>query len=267
MLILFAIFFWYFSRMKSIVIFGAGNVATHIFKAFAETDELEVIQVYNHREESLDYFRKKVPVTRDFTEVFPADIYLFALKDEAIPLLAERVIFRDALMLHTSGATPLAVFENFEQAGVFYPLQTFTKDQPVNFQEIPVCIEAKNEDQLEKIEQLAKKISSAVYRINSVQRKSLHVAAVFVSNFVNFLYTQSEEICRQNKIPFEILNPLIKETALKISHLSPYDAQTGPAKRGDSEVIKEHLALLNEEQANIYKLLTQSIQRLHGKEL
>jgi pyrroline-5-carboxylate reductase len=86
MLILIAEFFWYFSRMKSIVLFGAGNVATHIFKAFAEIDEYEVIQVYNHQEKSLEFFRNKVPVTTDFTEVFPADIYLLALKDEAIPI-------------------------------------------------------------------------------------------------------------------------------------------------------------------------------------
>lgn len=253
--------------MKSIVIFGAGNVATHIFQAFAEVEEFEVIQVYNHQEASLDFFRTRVPVTTDFTEVFPADIYLFALKDEAIPLLAERVIYREALMLHTSGATPLSIFENFEQAGVFYPLQTFTKNKAVNFKEIPICIEAKNEDQLEEVRKLAQKISPAVYKISSAQRRSLHVAAVFVSNFVNFLYSQGEDICRQNNIPFEILHPLIRETAFKISNLSPYDAQTGPAKRGDSEVIKEHLALLNEEKKDIYNILTLSIQQLHGKEL
>ena len=253
--------------MKSIVIFGAGNVATHIFKALGEIKGYKVIQVYNHQKESLEFFRNVVPVTTDFTEVFPADIYLFALKDEAIPLLAEKIIYRDALMLHTSGATPLSVFASFKQAGVFYPLQTFTKNKPVNFQEIPICVEAKNKKQLEMIKQMAGKISPAVYEISSVQRKSLHVAAVFVSNFVNFLYSQGEEICRENKIPFEILHPLIKETALKIKDINPYDAQTGPAKRGDRKVINEHLALLNNDQKKIYNLLTQSIQQLHGKEL
>ncbi|MCM4159013.1 DUF2520 domain-containing protein [Antarcticibacterium flavum] len=253
--------------MKSIVLFGAGNVATHLFRAFAEIEDYEVIQVYNHREKSLEFFKEKVPVTTDFTEVFPADIYLFALKDEAISLLADRVHYRDALMLHTSGATPLAAFESFEKAGVFYPLQTFSKNKPVDFKEIPICIEAKNESQLKMTEQLALKISPAVYKINSEQRRSLHVAAVFVSNFVNFLYSQGEQICRQNKIPFEILHPLIKETALKIKNLSPFDAQTGPAKRGDSDVINEHLGLLNEDQKTIYNLLTNSIKKLHGKEL
>jgi predicted short-subunit dehydrogenase-like oxidoreductase (DUF2520 family) len=161
-------------------------------------------------------------------------------------LLAERIIYREALILHTSGATPLSVFRDFKQAGVFYPLQTFTKNKPVNFKEIPICVEAKNKEQLEIIKQMAAKLSPAVYEITSDQRKSLHVAAVFVSNFVNFLYTQGEDICRENEIPFEILHPLIKETAVKIKDLSPFDAQTGPAKRGDSDVIKEHLALLND---------------------
>lgn len=253
--------------MKSIVIFGAGNVAFHLFSAFSTAREFKVIQVYNHKQESLENFKDLVPVTSDFTEVFPADIYLLALKDDAIPLLAAKIIYKEALMVHTSGATPLSVFDEFEKKGVFYPLQTFSKNKTLNFDKVPICLEAGEEQHYEILENLAKEITSNIYRISSEQRKSLHVAAVFVSNFVNFLYTQGEDICNQNDVPFKILQPLILETAEKITTMDPREAQTGPAIRNDLKVIDEHLKLLNEDQQKIYHLLTQAIKQLHGKEL
>lgn len=253
--------------MKSIVLFGAGNVATHLFSALSKAEGYEVIQVYNHQKKSLEDFKNLVPVTTDFTEVFPADIYLLALKDEAIPLLAEKVLYRDALMLHTSGSTALSVFENFSKKGIFYPLQTFSKNKPLDFKTIPICIEAGDKEQLEIISNLAQQISDRVIKISSEQRKSLHLAAVFVSNFTNFMYRQGEKICRENNLSFEILHPLILETASKATNMSPADAQTGPAKRNDLEIINAQLSLLQGEQKEIYQLLTDSIRQLHGKEL
>ena len=161
----------------------------------------------------------------------------------------------------------MSVFTNFERFGVFYPLQTFSKNKAVDFKNIPLCIEANNEADLQLLEQLAREVSEKVYRISSEQRKYLHVAAVFVSNFVNYLYTEGQVICERNQIPFEILHPLILETATKIIDLSPKEAQTGPAKRNDLAVINSHLELLNEEQKKNYQILTGSIQKLHGKEL
>jgi predicted short-subunit dehydrogenase-like oxidoreductase (DUF2520 family) len=253
--------------MISIVLFGAGNLATHLFKALLKTEKFKVVQVYNHKPESLEFFKEKTNTTIHLDEVIPADIYLVALKDDVIPVLAKKLINKNALVVHTSGATPMDVFSSFDSFGVFYPLQTFSKNKSVDFKNIPICLEANNEQDLHLLEQLAREISEKVYRISSEQRKSLHVAAVFVSNFVNYLYTEGQEICKENKIPFEILHPLILETASKIIDLNPKEAQTGPAKRNDLAVIKSHLELLNEEQQKIYQLLTQSIQNLHGKEL
>lgn len=253
--------------MKSIVIFGAGNVATHLFNAFSGAKNFKVTQVYNHNGNSLEFFKNKVNTTTYLNEVVPAEIYLLALKDEAIPAIAKKIIHREALVLHTSGATPLSVLEKFEQHGVLYPLQTFSKKRPVDFSNVPLCIEANSEIALREIAELAEELSQNIYNISSEQRKALHVAAVFVSNFVNFLYTEGEEICRENEIPFEILHPLILETASKITDLSPTEAQTGPAKRRDMEIIKSHLEQLHGDRKKIYQLLTESIHNLHGKKL
>lgn len=253
--------------MKSIVLFGTGNVGFHLFRAFSKSENFKIIQVYNHNAGSLEGFKDKIPTTTHFSEIFPADIYLIAVKDDAIGEIVSKLGNPDALILHTSGAVPLAVFKDIEHTGVFYPLQTFSKNKSVDFKNIPICIEAKNESDLELLEQLAGSISDKVYHISSDQRKSLHVAAVFVSNFVNYLYTEGEAICRENGIPFEILHPLIQETASKIASMSPKEAQTGPAMRNDKEVINSHLPLLNSEQQKIYQILTSSIQNLHGKEL
>jgi predicted short-subunit dehydrogenase-like oxidoreductase (DUF2520 family) len=151
--------------------------------------------------------------------------------------------------------------------GVFYPVQSFSKNKAVNFKTIPIGIEAENESDLKIIEKVAKSISNAVFTIDSEQRKALHVAAVFVNNFVNHLYQIGQEICLDNQIAFEILKPLIQETAEKINTISPREAQTGPAIRKDKNTIDTHLAFLSKEnQKNIYKTLTQSIQE-YGKKL
>jgi len=253
--------------MISIVLFGTGNLATHMFKALLKAEKFKVVQVYNHKPESLEFFKEKTNTTTNLAEVVPADIYLVALKDDVIPVLAKKMNYKNALVVHTSGATTMDIFSSFKRFGVFYPLQTFSKNKAVDFKNIPICIEANNEIDLKLLEQLALEISTKVYQISSEQRKILHVAAVFVSNFVNYLYTEGQEICTRNNIPFEILHPLILETAFKIIDLSPKEAQTGPAKRNDLEVINSHLELLNEEQKNIYKILTESIQNFHGNEL
>ena len=253
--------------MKSIVLFGAGNVATHLYKAFSRTSNFKVVQVYNHKPENLIAFKDGVKTTTSMEEVLPADIYLIAVKDDAIPQIVKGLKRHVALVVHTAGAVSMDILENFPRRGIFYPLQTFSKNKEVDFRSIPICLEASNEKNLLLLEELAGSISEKFYRINSEQRKSLHVAAVFVSNFVNSLYAQGEAICRENNIPFEILQPLILETAKKITVMSPGEAQTGPARRNDIKVIQSHLSMLKEDQKEIYSVLTQSIQNLYGKEL
>lgn len=252
--------------MKSIVLLGTGNVATHLFTAINKTRNFKILQVYNHAPQSLESF-KNVPVTTRFQDIMKADLYLICIKDDQISEVSKKLVSHGTLVVHTAGGKPVDILDTHERIGVFYPLQTFSKKREMEFENIPICIEAVNENDYQLLEDLAGELKGKVYRIDSAQRRPLHVAAVFVSNFVNYLYTEGEQICREHNIPFEILLPLIKETAQKAGLMSPYDAQTGPALRSDREVIQGHLELLNSRQMDIYKLLTQSIQNLHGKEL
>lgn len=253
--------------MNSIVILGAGNVATHLFHALGKSPDYQVIQVFNHREERLEEFRELVSTTTRSSEILPADIYIMAVKDDALALVASELRPGNAVVVHTAGAIPATVLNSFKKYGVLYPLQTFSKNKPVDFKKVPICIEGNTKDALLVIERLAAALSPKVYPLSSQQRKGLHVAAVFVSNFVNLLYSQGEILCSRHDIPFEILQPLIQETAEKVTTLSPLQAQTGPAIRDDRKVMDDHLRMLDPEQKELYKLLTQAIQHLHGKEL
>ena len=254
--------------MINVVLLGTGNVATHLFQAFSTSEEVEVIQVFNHSEASLLPFSKKTAVTTSFREIMEADIYLMALKDDVIPRVADELQAKNGLVVHTSGAVTLQALKNCQRSGVFYPLQTFSKNQPVDYSEIPFCLEAKNPEDLEILKNLASGVSQNFYEVNSAQRKKLHLAAVFVCNFVNHLYAVGEDICRSNELPFEILQPLIKETAEKITRSSPWEVQTGPAKRGDNSTINAHLELITSPtDKEIYQLLTKAIKASHGKKL
>jgi predicted short-subunit dehydrogenase-like oxidoreductase (DUF2520 family) len=250
-----------------VVILGAGNVAFHLFRAFSEAENTRVIQVYNHLEENLNYFKDYTNTTNRISDLKSADFYLLALKDDVIADVAHNLKDLPGIVLHTSGAVSLNALENLSNFGVFYPLQTFSKNKLVDFGEIPVCIEANSAENLEKIKKLALEITKDVREVNSEQRKALHLAAVFVNNFSNHLYTLGAEICEKNQVDFSILRPLIKETASKIESLAPKDAQTGPAIRNDQKTIEAHLRLLPKKNKDIYSILTQSIQDFHGKKL
>ncbi|MDT0678246.1 Rossmann-like and DUF2520 domain-containing protein [Autumnicola musiva] len=252
--------------MTKVVILGAGNVAFHLFRAFQHTKEIDVVQVYNHRPEKLSDFTE-TNTTTSLSELKKAQIYIFSLKDDAIAEVAKKLKDSRSLYLHTSGGLPITVLSKFENFGVFYPLQTFSTKRKVEFRKIPLCLESSSEENLQELKKLGASISENLYEINSEQRRALHAAAVFVNNFTNHLYHLGAEICEKNQVPFNILQPLIAETAAKIKELSPEQAQTGPALRNDKKTIQTHLKLLNQDQTEVYKLLTQSITKLHGKEL
>lgn len=255
--------------MINVVLLGTGNVATHLFNAFSASENIEVKQVFNHSEKSLSVFREKTKVTTSLEDLYDADIYVLALKDDVIPEIASRLESRKGIVVHTSGAVSIEVLKNCKRPGVLYPLQTFSKEVSLKYSEIPFCLEAKYPDDLTKLKKLVTAMSGKAFDISSEQRKKLHLSAVFVCNFVNHLYAIGEEICQKGEIPFEILKPLIYETAKKVEKASPAQVQTGPAIRNDQSTIAAHLELLKEnpEQENIYKLLTASIKNFHGKKL
>lgn len=254
--------------MINLVILGAGNVATHLFNAFYTTKNTTVVQVYNRSEKKLAYFKDKTNTTTSISKLIDADVYIIAVSDDTIADFSKKLVIQNKLVVHTSGSVAMHKIGNNNNIGVFYPLQTFTVGKDVDFKSIPLCIEAKQTKDLLILETIAKSISENVYHINSEQRKALHIAAVFVNNFVNHLYQKGEEICKENNMSFDILKPLILETAQKAMELSPEKSQTGPAKRNDQKVIEQHLTDLHTiNQQEIYKLLTQSIQQTYGNKL
>ncbi|UAM99278.1 DUF2520 domain-containing protein [Polaribacter litorisediminis] len=228
--------------MISIVIVGKGNVATHLYHAFFKVDAFIVTQINS----------------RTLENIPKADITIIAVSDDVIAEVSSKI--KNDFVVHTSGSVAMNSLKNKQRKGVFYMLQTFSKDKIVDFSKVPFCLEAENKQDYQLLEKLANSIGKKIYSINSMQRKKLHVAAVFVNNFTNHLYKIGNDICKKNNISFDILKPLIQETALKIEQLSPEKAQTGPAIRNDKRTIKNHLNLLDKNQQKIYKILTKSIQ-------
>ncbi|MEX1382107.1 Rossmann-like and DUF2520 domain-containing protein [Lutibacter sp.] len=253
--------------MIKISIIGVGNVGYHLTAILLKSKNIELIEVYNRTIDKIQYLKNVTSITTNLNQLKEADIYIICVADDAIVEVSEKLNFNNKLVVHTSGSVAMEELKCNANKGVFYLLQSFSKDKKIDFSNIPICIEATSKADLELLKNLAKTISKNCYKINSEQRKNLHVAAVFVNNFVNHLYFIGNQICKDNNIPFEILHPIIKETALKIETLSPFDAQTGPAKRNDSKTLKKHEAMLTKNQKEIYKLLTQSIYNTYGKKL
>jgi len=252
--------------MISVVILGAGNVATHFFKAFNKTKDIRVIQWYNRHIQTIDYFKNIVDVTDDLALLKDADIYLIAVNDDAISKISSQLPVKNKFVVHTSGSIGLNDLDKKNIRGVFYPLQTFSKEVEIDFKNVPICIETADKACLGLLKKLAEGIGCKSYRVNSEQRSSLHLAAVFVNNFSNQLYRIAHEITESTSTNFDILKPLILETANKVQNLSPYMAQTGPAIRNDKNTIKKHLKKLeNSPHKAIYQLLTESIQQTHGR--
>ena len=252
--------------MISVVILGAGNVATHLFKAFNKAENINVNQWYNRHLKSIDAYKNKVNVTDDLTQLKDADVYVIAVSDDAVSELTNEIPFENKLVAHTSGSLSVYDINKKHKRGVFYPLQTFSKDAEMDFKNVPICVETIKKNDYPLLKELAITIGSPVKKINSDQRRVLHLAAVFVNNFTNQLYRIGHEITESEGAEFDLLKPLIFETAKKVQGLSPYMSQTGPAKRHDKKTIKKHIkSLESEHHKAVYELLTASIQQTHGR--
>ena len=251
--------------MIKVVIIGSGNLATHLIDAFNKShdsgSEIEVVQAYARNTETLNSQLDFDKTTTDLDTLAEADLYIIAVSDDAIEEVSSALPFKNRLVVHTSGGVSLDSLSDDNRKGVFYPLQTFSKSRELDFSTIPIALESQNATDFQLLEKVARSISSNVQGINSEQRKALHVAAVLVNNFTNHLYAVANEICIANQVPFDMLKPLIMETAEKVMTLPPKEAQTGPAKRRDNKTLHSHIDFLQDDiQKEIYKLLTQSIQ-------
>jgi predicted short-subunit dehydrogenase-like oxidoreductase (DUF2520 family) len=251
--------------MISVVLLGAGNLATHLYKAFKNAETITVKQWYNRSYSAISSYANEINTTDDLNQLEEADIYIMAVSDDSISELSQKLPFTNRLVAHTSGSASMHDIDKKNQIAVFYPVQTFSKATDLDFSKIPICIEVYQKENLQLLKDLAEGLNCKPYKISTEQRQTLHLSAVFVNNFTNQLYRIAHEISDVQNINFDILKPLILETAEKVQHMSPYMAQTGPAKRNDKKTIKRHLKqLINEDHKAIYKLLTASIQKTHG---
>ncbi len=255
------------SRKPTISIIGAGNVAWHLAPAL-ENIGYVVNEVY-----SRDIKKAKALVKNlydaeavndlDFRES-DSLIFIVAVSDKAIKKVVKNIkLPTGAILAHTSGSQPMEVlaYAGTSNIGVFYPLQTFSKHSKMNFSDIPICIEAEKKDVRKLLKSMGAQLSKKVYKTNSESRKALHVAAVFSCNFTNHLFSISEEIMNTNKLDFEMLKPLIVETVNKMLDAGARKSQTGPAVRGDFEIMDNHINFLNDnkKQAEIYQVMSQHI--------
>lgn len=251
---------------------GAGNLATHLGKALADAGNM-IEQVYSRTMQSAARLASLLGCEAhdDINKIkMNSDLYVLSVSDDVLPELVPLVCNDrcDSIFIHTAGSIPIDVFHGYaNRYGVIYPMQTFSKDKPLYFREIPCFIEASDDDTLRVLQTLCREISDKVIPLSSEDRKYLHLAAVFASNFVNHCYNVAAHITRQHNIPFEYMYPLIDEVALKVHGMSPYDAQTGPAVRNDRNVIDKHLALLSDkpEFMAIYDIMSKGIYEIRKK--
>ena len=249
--------------IKTITIIGAGNVATHLGKALFKKG-FEINQVYSYSKDNAFKLAEELnamPCDEIKYISDESDVYLICIKDDFIEEIAQQFSFSSKIIVHTSGSVPMHVLNSFNNHGIFYPLQTFSKEKALNIKDVPLCIEASNESTKKELIDLAKVLSNNVNEIDSEQRKKIHLAAVFACNFSNYMYTIAEEILLEDQIDFNILKPLILETAKKIQVNSPSSMQTGPARRKDHDVIAQHIKMLENatSKKEIYQLMSKSI--------
>ncbi len=245
---------------------GSGNVAWHLAPAL-DNAGYTVVEVYSRNKKNAKelvnrLYQAEVKLDLDFSNS-TSEIFVIAVSDDAIEEVAREVVVPDnSIVAHTSGASSLGLLEFIatDHSGVFYPLQTFSKKKSVNFGEIPICIESTSDYAEDMLNTMAKSISNEIYKIDSESRRALHLAAVFACNFTNHCLKLSEDILHSEKLPFDILKPLITETINKSLSIGPSNAQTGPAKRHDFETLDKHLDYIKDQElAELYRLISQHI--------
>jgi predicted short-subunit dehydrogenase-like oxidoreductase (DUF2520 family) len=250
-----------------IAILGTGNVAWHLAPALEDAGHT-ITEIFGRDKEKIELITKRLYTAEgkedlDFSES-EAEIFILAVSDQAVSELADEVILpEESILVHTSGAVPLEIlgYSSATYTGIFYPLQSFTKDRPVDFSDVPFLLESEDGTTLQKLKKLAKSISPLQFQVKSKDRLALHVAAVFASNFTNHMLRISEEIMARQGLDYEMMKPLIIETISKSLELGARKAQTGPAIRSDFNTLEIHHRFLNynEQVAEIYKLISQDI--------
>ncbi len=256
--------------IETIAFIGSGNVATQLALAFKEAG-LSITTVYSPTLAHSERLARRVeamPVTELEQTDTSGDLVVISVPDRFAGQVSDQLPESTGIVVHTSGITPMKALAKHKRHGVFYPLQTFSAGRKIDFTEVPVCIEAAAGADEKVLTELAERISRSVHKINTEQRKQLHLAAVFVNNFVNYLYSVSSELLEKEHLGFDFLLPLIGETTEKIRELPPARAQTGPARRNDVSTLDEHIRMLKEFPGyeEIYRLFSEQIRKKYNHE-
>jgi len=243
-------------------------VAFHLAKVFLE--QQNEVSIFRRSDRNDTYFSQLIGIHRvneiaDFSN--DIEYCILAVNDEKIKEVAEEIIGTNAFVLHTSGSISIDALSglNFNNYGVFYPLQSFSINRKLSYRNIPVLLESYNENEYDKLDKLAHSFSDISQVCTSEKRKKLHLAAVIVNNFVNHLYVEVAELLESDKMN-ELLIPLIRETASRLENENAKSLQTGPAKRGDITIIEDHISMLSEfpELQKLYKIMSDSIRSKHN---
>ena len=246
-----------------ITILGAGNVATQLALVLKKSGH-EIVQIYNRSNDAGAELARTVGAgfSSYLYQLDDADIYIVAVKDDAILEIGNSFKANNKIVAHTSGTKSKDLLQNTSaNFGIFYPLQTMTKTSKVDFKTVPVLVEGSNKQTTLKLEELASSISKNVHRVDEQQRQWIHVAAVFANNFTNHLFGISEQLLIAQGLQFDILKPLIFNFIQSLETHSPSEIQTGPAARGDMQTIEKHMLLLGDDTRllKVYQVLTESI--------
>jgi len=253
-----------------ICLIGAGNLATQLGIALSEKGH-HIVQVWSRTSKSAMELASKLncEYTAEISSIYSdTDIYIIAVSDQALESILSKHVWGNTLVVHTAGSIPMNILAPYcTNYGVFYPFQTFTIAKKVDFGQVPICIEANTTQNLEALNALAQSLSQNIRLVDSNQRQQIHLAAVFVCNFVNHFYAVGQGLLREKGIDFEILKPLILETASKVIYQSPESSQTGPAKRNDKNIMDKHLAMLEKhpDLKKLYSLISERIIQTHKK--
>ncbi|MCO5248854.1 MAG: F420-dependent NADP oxidoreductase [Chitinophagales bacterium] len=262
------------SAVKSIVIIGSGNVASIFGRCFYEQG-FEIRQIVSRNKDHAHSLAKDLDChhsTHQFHRIVKdADLYLIAVKDDAIKSVVTDLPLLEGIVVHCSGATSISTLAKFQNAGIFYPLQTFTKGRNIPLQQVPFLIDGSNQKTIDTLFNLGKSISSQVYLLDDEQREKAHLIAVIFNNFINHLITLGDDLAKTYQLPSQMFNTLLKETVDKAVSLESENAQTGPAKRNDTQTIQKHLKLIEDAHhytlLSLYQTLSKSIQeRFHQAE-
>jgi len=245
---------------------GAGNVATHLAKACA-SNGIQIKEIYSRSIENANSLADQCNAQSiNKLEQLSTDIdfIILSVSDNALPEISSNLNRINVPVVHTSGSTSIVVLKSEHHSyGVLYPLQTFSKNKVVNIAEVPFFLETSSDELNSTLLKFCSMLGANANQADSNQRMNLHIAALFACNFSNHMYAIAEELMQKNKLDFELLKPLIQETALKIQSLSPKSAQTGPASRKDSTTIDKHLAALQSEKRlfELYKAISEDIAK------